>query len=221
MARMARLVVPGFPHHVTQRGNRRHRVFFSDRDFEYYLGLVAEARCKTGIDILAYCLMPNHVHFVVVPHQVDSLVKFFGESHRRYSQSINRRFEWRGHLWQERFHSSILDEKHLMAAVRYVELNPVRARLCEYAEQWRWSSVHAHLLQQDDDIVSVSPMLMMVSDWFAYLGQDEARLEANIRACTRSGRPCGGESMLARIEELTGRNVRPRRRGPRVDADKR
>ncbi len=215
MARMARLDVPGFPHHVTQRGNRRHRVFFSDRDFKFYLTLVAEARRQAGIEVWAYCLMPNHVHFIVVPHNENSLVNFFREAHRRYSLAINRRFEWRGHLWQERFHSSVLDEKHLLAAVRYVELNPVRAKLCTYAEEWAWSSVHAHLCGTDDDVVSVSPMLLMVPEWMSYLGGRDEEREARIRSCTKTGRPSGNEALMARIEELTGRDPRAARRGPK------
>ncbi|MDJ0776987.1 MAG: transposase [Gammaproteobacteria bacterium] len=216
---MARLVAPGFPHHVTQRGNRRHRVFFSDQDFRFYLRLVHEARDRADIDIWAYCLMPNHVHFVVVPHNERSLVNFFSEAHRRYSRAINQRFEWRGHLWQERFHSSVLDEKHLLAAVRYVELNPVRANLCRKAEEWQWSSVHAHIRGSDDDIVSVSPMRLLVPDWMGYLDTLDEEREATIRASTKTGRPCGDEALMARVEEITGRDPRPARRGPKPSPD--
>jgi putative transposase len=121
MARMPRLVIPGYPHHVTQRGNRRMRTFFSVDDYQYYLKLMARTKAEAGAEIWAYCLMPNHIHAVVVPQYADSLAKLFQHVHRKYSRYINIRQEWRGHLWQERFHSFVMDESHLLRAVRYVE----------------------------------------------------------------------------------------------------
>jgi len=129
MPRIARLVVPGYPHHVTQRGNRRQRAFFNSQDYLAYLELVASAKEETRCEIRAYCLMPNHVHFVIVPEHKDGLADLFKEAHRRYTRRINFRENWRGHLWQERFHYFVMDEKHLNATVRYVELNPVSADL--------------------------------------------------------------------------------------------
>ena len=165
MARMPRLVVPGYPHHVTQRGNRRQQTFFSAEDYQAYIRLLAEARDDAGVQIWSYCLMPNHVHLVVVPARPDSLADFFKEAHRRYTRIINLREGWRGHLWQERFHSFVMDEQHLRAAVRYVELNPVRAKLCHRAEQWAWSSARAHLNSADDALLTAAPMLARVSNW--------------------------------------------------------
>ena len=124
MARMPRLVVPGYPHHVTQRGNRRMKTFFGDRDYQYYLELLSDTKEEAGIEVWAYCLMPNHVHFVVVPRLEDSLSRLFRSVHRHYSRAINFRENWKGHLWQERFHSFVMDERYLLATVRYVELNP-------------------------------------------------------------------------------------------------
>ena len=158
MPRMARLVVPGYPHHVTQRGNRRQKTFFHSQDYLAYLKLIANAKRKAQCDIWAYCLMPNHVHFVIVPGHESSLACLFKQAHRRYTRRINFREKWRGHLWQERFHSFVMDEPHLNATVRYVELNPVVAKLCSTPDEWRWSSVHAHLGSKDDEIVSVKPM---------------------------------------------------------------
>ena len=169
MARMPRLVVPGYPHHITQRGSRRMKTFFSDDDYRAYLELIAEHKADAAVTVWAYCLMPNHVHLVVVPNEEESLARLFRQVHRRYARLINDREKWRGHLWQERFHSFVMNEEHLMAAVRYVELNPVRAGLCALPEDWVWSSARAHLDGNDDGIVKVRPMLDLVSDWRRFL----------------------------------------------------
>src|SRR5277367_5350031 len=119
MARLARVVVPGLPHHVTQRGNRRETVFFSDGDYRFYLDLIASAARRSGTAIWAYCLMPNHVHFIMVPSQADGLRATFAEAHRRYTARVHARERWTGHLWQGRFSSTAMDERHLLAAARY------------------------------------------------------------------------------------------------------
>ena len=129
MARIARFVVPGLPHHVTQRGNRRERVFFSDDDYRLYQDLLREACDKAGVSVWAYCLMPNHVHLILTPTTADGLARALGKAHRRYSAFVNARLRVTGHLFQSRFGSVAMDEDHLMAAARYVALNPVRARL--------------------------------------------------------------------------------------------
>ena len=134
MARMARVVVPDYPHHVAQRGNRRQKTFFCDDDYPYYIDLIAEYSKQSEIDVWAYCLMPNHVHIVRVPKEEDGLRATPGEAHRRYTRHINFRKAWRGHLWQERFHSFTMDERYLLSTVRYVERNPVAARLCYQPE---------------------------------------------------------------------------------------
>ena len=148
MARMARLVVPFYPHHCTQRGNRRQPVFFCDDDYLHYKKQLVDALDKAAVEVWAYCFMHNHVHLVVVPQTVDGLRAFFGEAHRRYSRYINFREGWRGYLWQGRFASYVMQEQHLLAAVRYVENNPVEAKLCDRAKDWRWSSVHAAFSRQ-------------------------------------------------------------------------
>jgi len=213
MPRMARLVVPYYPHHITQRGNRRQRVFFCDEDYQAYKCLLATACKSARCEIWAYCLMPNHVHLVVVPETEDGLRKLFAETHRQYTRRINFRHGWRGHLWQERFHSFVMDERHLMAAVRYVELNPVVANLCQNAEDWAWSSARAHITEQNDDLVIVEPMLGRVQDWREYLDQKENVTADKIRQATRTGRPKGDDHFLALIEKLSGIDVRPRRPG--------
>jgi putative transposase len=216
MARMARVVVPHYPHHVTQRGNRRQKTFFSDADYRAYLKLLAEAKVESGVDIWAYCLMPNHIHIVAVPKHKDGLAQFFRIAHRQYSRMINFREGWRGHLWQERFHSFVMDERHLMATVRYVELNPVRAALCADPQDWRWSSVQAHLLGRDNTVVTVEPMLRRVKDWSDYLSvADEAGSWDRIRMHSRTGRPAGTRSFLERIEFVTGRRLKRMSPGPK------
>ena len=136
MARMARVVIPNYPHHITQRGNRRQKTFFCADDYCYYIDLMSEFSHQSGTEIWAYCLMPNHVHLVMVPREEEGLRTTLGEVHRRYTRYINFREGWRGHLWHERFHSFIMDEKYLMSTVRYVERNPVVARLCDKPDDW-------------------------------------------------------------------------------------
>jgi putative transposase len=137
MARLPRIVLPGIPHHVTQRGNRRERVFFEDGDYELYLDLLSDAAVRAGVAIWSYCLMPNHVHLIAVPSDEDGLRRTFRYVHRHYTGYINARLRVTGHLWQGRFSSVAMDEAHLVSALRYVALNPVRARLVERAEDWR------------------------------------------------------------------------------------
>lgn len=214
MPRIARLVVPGYPHHVTQRGNRRQKTFFNSQDYLAYLELIATAKRKARCGIWAYCLMPNHVHFVIVPEHEGSLANLFKEAHRCYTRRINFREHWRGHLWQERFHSVVMDEQHLNATVRYVELNPVSARLCNKPQAWRWSSVHAHLDAQDDDLVSVKPMLDRHPNWDDYLGGYQSKeILRKVRMHTRTGRPLGTEHFIETLESMTGRPLKPLKRG--------
>ena len=153
------MVIPGLPHHVTQRGNRRQKTFFNDGDYVAYLELMAEWCREEGVEIWSYCLMPNHVHLIAVPQTADGLRRGIGEAHRRYTRRINFREKWRGYLWQGRFASFVMDEPYLLAAARYVELNPVRAKLVEHAPKWRWSSAKAHLSGRDDRLVKVAPLL--------------------------------------------------------------
>ena len=130
---MARVVLPGYPHHITQRGNRRQDVFFEDSDYEHYLELLREWCTHEDIEIWAYCLMTNHVHLIVMPNLKSKLGKAIGEVHRRYTRMINFREQWKGHLWQGRFASYVMDERWLLRAVAYVELNPVKAGIVNNA----------------------------------------------------------------------------------------
>ena len=149
MPRTARLVVPGIPHHVTQRGNRRQPTFFRDEDYALYLRLLRHWTAQAGTRVWAWCLMPNHVHLILVPAHEYGLRAALGETHSRSTRHVNQREDWRGHLWQSRFASFPMDEEWLVACARYVELNPVRAGLAARPEDWRWSSARAHLVLGD------------------------------------------------------------------------
>lgn len=220
MARLARVVAPGVPHHVTQRGNRRQPVFFGDGDYVAYRELLAEGCRAAGVAVWAYCLMPDHVHLVLVPKDADGLRAALGETHRRYTRHVNLREGWRGYLWQGRFASCPMDEPHLLACARYVELNPVRARLARRARDWRWSSAKAHLAGRDDELVKSAPLLAVAPDWSAFLRQGLSQAEAEaIRAGERTGRPLGAPAFVKRLERRLGRTLAKQKPGPKPRAD--
>ena len=216
MARIARVIATGLPHHVTQRGNRRQQTFFCDEDYQEYIDLMAEWCGKCGVEIWAYCLMPNHVHLIAVPFDEVSLARAIGEAHRRYTRRINFRENWRGHLWQERFASFPLDETYLLAAARYVEMNPVRAHLAPDAATWPWSSASAHLAGKDDQLVKVAPLLEMAGDWRLFLaGAGDDEQINDLRKHERTGRPLGPEAFLDRLESALDRPLKRGKPGPK------
>lgn len=217
MARLSRVVIPGVPHHVTQRGNGRQRTFFEDGDYALYLDLLAAAAARAQVQVWAYCLMPNHVHVVLVPSDQDGLWRTFGDLHRRYTGFINARRRTTGHLWQGRYGSVAMDEVHFVAALRYIALNPVRARLVARPEDWRWSSTRALMAGEDDHVVTVAPALERVGDFAAFLGEefDEALGYAALRKAESVGRPIGSPDWLADMEARCGRTLAPQKRGPR------
>ena len=217
MSRLARVVLPGVPHHVTQRGNRREQTFFEDGDYGLYLDLLADAARRAQVEVWSYCLMPNHVHIIAVPQDEDGLRRTFRYVHRHYTGYINARLRVTGHLWQGRFSSVAMDESHLMSALRYVALNPVRARLVARAGDWRWSSTGALLRGADDQVVKVAPALDRVGDFGAFLDEafDEALTYAPLRKAESIGRPVGAKDWLAAMEARTGRTLAPQKRGPK------
>lgn len=215
MARIARVVAAGIPHHITQRGNRRLTTFFQDEDYQAYIALMAEWCHKCQVEIWAYCLMPNHVHLIAVPKTEEGLRRGIGEAHRRYSRRINFREGWRGHLWQGRFSSFPMDELHLLAAARYVENNPLRANLVPEPSLWPWSSARAHLAKQDDALVKVAPLLEMVGDWGKFLAEEDGDSEKSIRKHERTGRPLGTTKFVQKLELELGRTLAPEKPGPK------
>ncbi len=215
MSRVARVVVPGFAHHVTQRGNRRADVFETDGDRKAYLGYLKRYGDKHGLEVWAYCLMTNHIHLVVVPRRADSLGLTLRDAHTVYAMHFNGRTHMTGHVWQGRFCSCPLDETHLWAAVRYVERNPVRAGLVERAEEYAWSSAAAHCGLRPDGVLSEEfPPAGVIQDWRAWLheGEEDDSVE-RIRRDTKTGRPCGSASFLVQLEHLLRRTLRPGTRG--------
>lgn len=213
MPRIARIIAPGIPHHVTQRGNRRMETFFRDEDYQAYLALMAEWCRKCNVAIWAYCLMPNHVHLIAVHETEEGLRLAIGEAHRRYSAMINRRQKWTGHLWQGRFSSFPMDETYLLAAVKYIEMNPVRANLAPDPYSWQWSSARAHAAGQDDMLVKVAPLLEMVGAWKQFLSDANEEDADKIRGHERTGRALGGDTFLDSLEFSLQRIVKPRKAG--------
>lgn len=226
MPRLARTVCAQVPHHITQRGNRREQVFFTDGDRHAYLGWLKEYAEKHEVDILAYCLMTNHIHLVAVPTTEDGLQRALKPLHMRYAQRINRTRGWKGHLWQGRFFSCALDDDFLWAAIRYVERNPVRARMVRKAENYRWSSAGVHCRLRQDDVLTTKSswckQFEAIGDWSAWLAQGDAPQQLEVlRRNAEKGLPCGSEKFIRKLEKLTGRALQYRPRGrPRKDDEK-
>ncbi len=218
MPRLARNVFADVPHHVTQRGNRRADVFFSDDDRKMYLHWLHEYADLHGVEILAYCLMNNHIHLVAVPSDEAGLQRMLKPLHMRHAQRVNRAQGWHGHLWQGRYFSSALDEAYLWAAIRYVERNPVRARMVRKAENYPWSSAQAHCGLRADPVLSGRKSWLKqcadIGDWAAWLAEgDEPTALEILRRNADKGLPCGGLRFIRRIEKLAGRALEYRPRG--------
>lgn len=190
------------------------KTFLHESDYDAYIDLMAEWRDRHGVKVWAYCLMPNHVHLVCVPEAEDSLARAVGEAHRRYARMVTFREGWRGRLFQERFASFPMDERHTYFAARYVEMNPVRARLARRPRERKHSSARAHLAGKDDRLVDAAALLGAVDDWAAYLAESEEAWDL-IRRHERSGRPLGSSAFAAELERATGRTLARRRPGPR------
>jgi putative transposase len=216
MARLARVVAAGAPHLVTQRGNRGQKVFFGEADFELYKELLAEGCRIARTQVWAYCLLPDRVHLILLPRDEDGLRAALGESHRRYTREINARKGWRGFLWAGRFASFPVDEAHLLACARFVELSPVRKGMARRARDWRWSSARAHLLGRDDELVSARPLLGRMDDWNDFLaeGMPDGDLEM-IRSHESTGRPLGSPGFVRRLEQRLGRTLARQKPGPK------
>lgn len=219
MVRFARVVAPGTPHHITQRGNTRRFILERDAERSIYLDLLHQGMERYGMSLFGYCLMSNHVHLIAVPEKKDALARTLKDVHGRFASYWNAANRSSGHVWQGRFYSCPLDEKHLWEALRYVELNPVRASLVGRALDWPWSSAAAHC-----GAALVSPWLDMdawsqrwsTDTWHAYLqiAQDESDL-IGIRDSTYSGRPLGSADFTRALEKEAHRPLTPQKRGPK------
>jgi putative transposase len=209
MPRRARVTFAGLPHHVTHRGNRRGDVFFTRADYLGYLYWLREYSVTYGVMVLAYCLMPNHVHLLVVPGNERALADLFKSLHSRFAQRVNRAKEWVGHLWQGRYFSSVLDEPHFWAAIRYVERNPVRAGLVPHAEAYPWSSASAHCGNCTDRVLTPnhpwSAEFTAIGSWSAWLAEaDSAAMLSALRKHAARNLPCGSEKFVAELEARSG-----------------
>ncbi|MDD2751625.1 MAG: transposase [Candidatus Omnitrophica bacterium] len=212
MPRIGRVVAVGLPHHITQRGNYQQEIFLSDDDRKQYLAWIKEYSLKYGLNILVYCLMQNHVHFIAIPTKEDSLAKTFNAAHMRYSQYFNNKLNQRGHLWQGRFYSCVLDEPHLILAARYIERNPVRAELVKKPWAWQWSSALAHTTEKAVCLFGLQDFLSVTGisyvRWKEYIDfEEEDGFLQDIRKHTLTGRPLGKALFVEKLEKTLQRNL--------------
>ncbi|MCA9396467.1 MAG: transposase [Candidatus Omnitrophica bacterium] len=207
MPRPLRKVLINYPHHITQRGNNKRLIFRSEDDYLKYIDLYNHYSDRNGLETLAYCLMPNHVHFIGIPKSADSLSKTFHAINTQYSAFFNSKYELVGHLWQQRYFSCALDEPHLYAAIRYVELNPVSSQLVSTPERWRWSSCRGNMQTSVPDIKLVGTNFWITGfeRWSDYLSIPVSAAEIDrIREKTRLGLPLGSDHFVQKMSALMG-----------------
>ena len=216
MPRIARIIAPGYPHHITQRGNNRATVFFDNEDRQTYLKLLAGYAHKHALQIWAYCLMDNHVHLLIVPETETALARGIGLTNQVYTQYLNRKLNQSGRIWQNRFFSCVVEnEQYLWAVARYIERNPLKVGLAKNAEDYPWSSAKAHLTGSDDPVLS-SPSWLDPPERNAYAGfvfAEDIAMDDGIRRATRTGRPFGSESFIDMLELRLDQTLRPRKAG--------
>lgn len=230
MPRTPRLVLPGFPYHVTQRGVDRRHIFVDDEDRQHYCRLLLKASAKHGVAVHAYALMPNHVHLLLTPEHADSLARTMKCCGHAYVQAFNRRHGRCGALMQGRYFSSAIgSDRHLLEVLRYIELNPVRACLVPDPVDYPWSSARCHLglgrdvlLRSHETYVSLGPTsearVRAYSDWLA-AGIERDRLAA-IRTHLRQGRVFGPVEFQESLARRLGRATAVRRPGRPTKAPK-
>lgn len=222
MPRIARVVATGYPHHITQRGNYRQKIFTDDADREKYLTFIGVESKRHGLKILAYCLMSNHIHFIAVPNTADSMGKVFKYANMRYSQYYNKKIGVGGHLFQGRFYSCVMDERHTIACARYIERNPMRTKMVDKPYDWKWSSARVHCGMDGRDELGVNSLFDYVDyvdndirDWQKFIEEpDNIEEIKKIREQTRKGRPLGENHFVKKLEENLNRflGLKPRGR---------
>ncbi|MFC1809855.1 transposase [Candidatus Omnitrophota bacterium] len=220
MPRQSRIIVPNVAHHVTQRGNYGIAVFLDEGDYLTYCSHINHYSRKYNVKILAYCLMTNHVHFIVIPPHEESLARMFNTAHMRYSQHMNKKNKERGHLWQGRFFSCIMDEDHIMRGVRYIERNPVRAKMVRHAGKYRWSSAGAHMGKREADINLYKGLTVVgEEEWSDYVRSSDDEMYNEMKIKTQKGLVIGSESFRVKMEKILGRTLVVRDKGrPRKDS---
>jgi len=214
MSRIPRVVVPGLPHYVTQRGRRHQQTFFADDDYAVYLESLLAGCERTGTLILAYCLLPSQVSLLLVPSSEDGLRIAIADTHRRHARAINLREGWQGRLWQERFASFPTDARHMLSAAKHIEMGPVDAKLVAHPAEYRWSSARAHISGEQDGVIDPSPLLNAGRGWERTLlsGRDLEMAET-FRLHENTGRPLGSVDFLRFVERTLGRTLIPKKRG--------
>jgi putative transposase len=213
MARMARVIIPDCPHHVTQRGVRSMNVFSNDLDKVGYLRLLRANSEIHGVSILAYCLMTNHIHLVAVPKSTQALSRAIGETHRLYTKSINERIGAKGYLFQGRFYSCPMDTRHAINSAAYIELNPVRAGMVDKPWEYRWSSAAFHTgIVKKDPVIEERGFCWSCREWKEFISRPVIVTEAE-KVCFRTGRPLGDSEFIAKAEQISGRVLRPQPAG--------
>jgi putative transposase len=216
MARLARVVIPGLPHHVTQRGNGGQKVFFNEEDYALYRNLLINSCAKAKVSCWAWVTMPNYVQLILVPKDDDGLRAALAPVHRFYAGAINARRKRTGHFWQGRFGATVMDEAHLLEAFRHLLLNPVKALLVKKPEDWQWSSARTYLKGKGDGLTDTGPMLSRFSNMRALLsGNEDEEAVARLMKSESIGRPLGDARFLKKIEKQTGRSLAPQKRGPK------
>ena len=210
MPRQARIVIPHTAHHITQRGNYYQDVFDNDDNYKQYSRWINEYASENDVKILAYCLMKNHIHFIVVPQGENSLAKVFNNTHMRYSQYLNRERKVKGHLWQGRFYSCILDDAHLYRGIRYVENNPVRAKIVKKAYNYTWSSALDHIAQREKPLIKLTryKWIKNGNDWKEYLKEEDREITNDIRLKTNRGLVVGTDKFIKRLERTLNRSLK-------------
>lgn len=217
MSRIARLVIPNLPHHITQHGNGRRKVFYDDADYLTFRELLAASCKQAKVSCWAYALLPNHIHAILVPKTEDGLSAALAPVHRRYAGMINARQNRTGHFWQGRYGAAVMDESHLMAAFRYIIRYPVEAGLADTPAKYKWSSAGAYLKGVDDGLTDVGSMFTRLPDMKRFLTRETLDLdEFIVRDDETIGRPRGTEKFIRSLERKTGRNLMPEKRGPKL-----
>ncbi len=212
MARIRRIVIPNTPHHITQRGVRSMNIFFKDEDYQYYKELLYTQSKLHGLQIISYCLMTNHVHIIAIPKNIESLSKAIGETHRLYTRKINFEQKVKGHLFQERFYSTPLDETHFLYALRYVEQNPVKAYMVKYPWEYKYSSAKYRLNEiKEDKLLSNYEPIDNITNYKEFL--EENTQTKLLKEKTRTGKPCGDDSFYDKIKVVTGIDYKNKKAG--------
>lgn len=196
-------------------------VFRHDGDRKRYLRFMAEEIERFDVKIISWCLMRDHVHLIAVPKREDSLARAIGSAHRRFTRMRNFDEGVRGYLFQGRFSSCALDDRHLLAAARYSLMDPVHSRLVKLPWQYQWSSAGFHVgRRKTDPLVSRSKLSTLVPDWRKFLRDEDPEARDNLLLCIRTGRPAGSPKFILKMEKLTGSRLRKMKPGPKPKSGK-